>query len=78
MQIGKVAVEPLIACLNDSNLRVRLLASDALVLIGRPAVPSLMEALEGSNEDIKNEADVILDRILGGSGRYSYAGEVLT
>jgi HEAT repeat protein len=55
-----LAVKALIDALGDGNAEVRLTASEALVKIGRPALPRLRSALKNSQPAIRLEAATTL------------------
>jgi bilin biosynthesis protein len=57
------AVQGLIAAFNDSEAEVRNEAIEALVAIGRPAVPHLIEALDNSNVQIRRRAVLTLGKL---------------
>lgn len=48
----EAATQPLVRALNDSDAMVCNLAANALVAIGKPAVPSLIEAVKRRPEDV--------------------------
>ncbi len=60
---GEAAIEPLIACLHDSVWDERRPPTNALIQIGLPAVPALMEALEDEDRGVRHSAAFALGRI---------------
>ncbi|MFN8404988.1 MAG: HEAT repeat domain-containing protein [Anaerolineales bacterium] len=52
----EAATEPLVRALNDEDAMVCNLAAHALVKIGKPAVPSLIEAVRGESQAVRIHA----------------------
>lgn len=53
---GEDAVEPLLRALNDNDAMVCSLAAGALIKIGKPAVPSLIEAAKRASPSVRIHA----------------------
>lgn len=68
-ELGRPAVEPLIAKLGDTDFRVRKGAADALTRIGWPAVRPLMELSNGADRLLVNTGKRILRQIEEGRRR---------
>ncbi len=72
IQLGALAVPPLINALGDKNEQVWRLASAALVKIGAPSVNPLVDALKSDNEQIRLLSAAALHKI--GTLRPGHAG----
>lgn len=57
------SIEPLVQLLKDDDLGIRLTAERSLRDLGKPAVPSLIEALKNDNNNIRNGAATVLGRM---------------
>lgn len=57
------AIEPLIGCLVDYMEVVRYAASVALVKMGEPTIPALLDALQSDDHALRKAAATVLDRV---------------
>lgn len=53
---GEAATQPLVRALSDSDALVCQLAGNALIAIGKPAVPSLIEAVKSEAQSVRIHA----------------------
>lgn len=63
--MGPAAVAPLIAAVKQSTAKTRFTLIEALVALGKPAVPALNEALDGADPETSRTIGVTLERIEG-------------